>query len=156
MAESDDGRSGAEATVTASRALLGIIARSMLPALDEVSLPQFRVLVLLSTSGPLRMGVLAERLGVTVSTFSRTADRLVSQGWATRGQGPDSRREVFLDLTERGRGLVASVTEHRRELIDDVLSRMTPRDRARLASSLTAFSRAAGEVAPADLLVLGL
>ena len=84
MNKGDGIRPAADATVTASRALLGIIARSMLPALEDVSLPQFRVLVLLSSAGALRMGALAERLGVTVSTFSRTADRLVTGGWATR------------------------------------------------------------------------
>lgn len=152
----DDIGPAAGAVVTASRALLGIIARSMLPALEDVSLPQFRVLVLLSSAGPQRMGALAERLGVTVSTFSRTADRLVVGGWAVREDNPDNRREVILALTEKGSGLVSSVTDQRRELIVDVLMRMPPSDRQRLAESLQAFAQAAGEPAVADLLILGL
>lgn len=145
-----------DATVTASRALLGIIARSMVPALESVSLPQFRVLVVLSSSGPLRMGVLAQKLGVTISTFTRTADRLVTGGWARRESNPDNRREVLLALTDAGRGLVNTVTEHRRLLIEDVLLRMAPADRQQLGDALTAFAAAAGEPAAADLLVLGL
>ena len=152
----EDIRPAAGAVVTASRALLGIIARSMLPALEEVSLPQFRVLVLLSSAGPQRMGTLAERLGVSVSTFSRTADRLVGGGWAAREDNPENRREVILALTEKGRGLVASVTDQRRDLIVDVLLRMPPSERERLAESLQAFAEAAGEPAVADLLILGL
>jgi DNA-binding MarR family transcriptional regulator len=156
MTDEDDIRQAADATVTASRALLGIIARSMLPALEDVSLPQFRALVLLSGAGPLRMGALAERLGVTVSTFSRTADRLVAGGWAVREDNPDSRREVILALTPKGQGLVASVTDHRRALIEDVLTRMPQAERERLADSLRAFADAAAEPSVADLLILGL
>jgi len=145
-----------DATLTASRALLGIIARSMAPALEKVTLPQFRVLVLLSSSGTLRMGALAERLGVNISTFSRTADRLVLSGWVQREENPDSRREVMLVLTEQGRDLVASVTDHRRRLIEDVLAQMDPADATALAGALQAFADAAGEPALTDLLVLGL
>lgn len=43
-------------TLTASRALLGVIARSLATVMDTVTLPQFRVLVVLSDFGPLRMG----------------------------------------------------------------------------------------------------
>lgn len=148
--------SSTDAAVTASRALLGIIARSMVPALESVSLPQFRVLVVLSSSGPLRMGMLAERLGVTISTFTRTADRLVAGGWASRDSNPANRREVLLAPTDAGLALVNAVTESRRRLIDDVLARMDPADREQVGVALQAFSAAAGEPVAADLLVLGL
>ncbi|MGN8025767.1 MarR family winged helix-turn-helix transcriptional regulator [Microbacterium sp. 22242] len=155
-AASGDGRTDIDATVIASRALLGIIARSMVPALESVSLPQFRALVVLSSSGAQRMGVLAEKLGITISTFTRTADRLVAGGWAQREANPANRREVLLSLTTQGRDLVSSVTDHRRGLIEDVIDRMSPTDREQLGSSLRAFADAAGEPSGADLLVLGL
>ncbi|UUT36325.1 MarR family winged helix-turn-helix transcriptional regulator [Microbacterium elymi] len=156
MTSADSREDAAEATVTASRALLGIIARSMVPALEQVSLPQFRVLVVLASAGPLRMGALAERLGVNVSTFSRMADRLVLGGRVRREGNPDSRREVILALTDSGHELVRSVTDQRRTLIAEVLARMDPGDRDTLNDSLRAFDRAAGEPAVADLLILGL
>ncbi|MBN9193756.1 MarR family transcriptional regulator [Microbacterium sp.] len=156
VSKGDEMRPATDATVTASRALLGIIARSMLPALEDVSLPQFRVLVLLSSAGPLRMGALAERLGVTVSTFSRTADRLVTGGWAVREDNPGNRREVILAPSDKGLGLVASVTDHRRQLIEGVLKSMTPAQRDQLVDSLRAFTDAADEPSVAELLILGL
>lgn len=151
-----DAHLAADATVTASRALLGIIARSLAPALEKVTLPQFRVLVVLSTSGALRMGALAELLGVNISTFSRAADRLVTGGWAARTENPLSRREILLELTDQGRILVEAVTGHRRRLIAHVLNGMSASDRAALARSLDAFADAAGEPQIADLLVLGI
>lgn len=143
-------------TVTASRALLGIVARSVAPALEAVSLPQFRVLVVLSAQGPTRVGHLAEQFGVNPSTFSRSVDRMVAGGWVTRAENPDSRREVLLELTDDGRWLVESVTVRRRREIEAVLERMTAEDRAALISALTAFTTAAGEPSVGDLLPLGL
>jgi len=146
----------ADATLAASRALLGVVARSVVATLDVVSLPQFRVLVVLSSAGPTRMGAVAERMGVIPSTFSRFIDRMVAGGWVERSASPDSRREVLLELTESGRRLVDDVTERRRSDIFAILSTMTPDQRAALQHALQAFADAAGEPQAADLLTLGL
>lgn len=152
----DEDDAATAATLTASRALLGIVARSLAPVTDAITMPQFRALVLLSSGGAQRMGVLAEQLGVSVSTFTRTADRLVARGWAVRESNPDSRREVNLVLTSEGLALVRSVTEHRRRLIGEVLARMSAEDRALVATALSVFSTAAGEPSAGDLLILGV
>ncbi len=146
----------ADATLAASRALLGVVARSVVATLDVVSLPQFRVLVMLSSAGPTRMGAVAERMGVIPSTFSRFIDRMVAGGWVERAASPDSRREVLLELTESGRRLVDDVTERRRSDISAILSIMTPDQRTALQHALQAFADAAGEPQAADLLTLGL
>lgn len=145
-----------EATLTASRALLGIVARSVAPALEAVSLPQFRVLVLLLSQGPTRVGHLAEQVGVNTSTFSRSIDRMVAGGWVVRSGNPDSRREVLLELTDDGRWLVESVHTRRRREISTVLEKMTAADREILVKALGAFTTAAGEPGVGELLPLGL
>lgn len=43
-------------TLAASRALLGVVARSVMEALEDVTLPQFRVLVVLTAHGRLPIG----------------------------------------------------------------------------------------------------
>jgi DNA-binding MarR family transcriptional regulator len=146
----------ADATLAASRALLGIVARSVAPALEAVSLPQFRVLVLLSADGPTRVGQLAERVGANPSTFSRSVDRMVAGGWVLRAENPDSRREVLLELTDDGRWLVESVHTRRRREIAAVLEKLTAGDREMLVKALSAFTVAAGEPGIGDLLTLGL
>src|SRR6187551_1412860 len=103
-----------DATLTASRALVGVVARSLAGVLEQITLPQFRVLVVLCADGPLRSGVLAERLSIHQSTFTRTADRLVAQGWIRREVSAESRREVIVDLTDSGRQLVLDVMQARR------------------------------------------
>jgi DNA-binding MarR family transcriptional regulator len=146
----------ADATLAASRALLGVVARSLGGALEVVTLPQFRVLVILSTAGPLRMGAVAERMGAIPSTFSRFIDRMVSGGWVERSSSPDNRREVLIELTASGRKLVDEVTERRRAGISSILSAMTADQQSAVGNAFQAFADAAGEMPAADLLTLGI
>ena len=143
------------ATLAASRALMGVMARSMASVLDQITLPQFRVLVLLSTSGPLRTGALAERSGVHASTLTRTADRLVRGGWVRRIENPLSRREVIIELTDAGAALVREVTDRRAAELAEILARLAPEGRAQVLAGLEIFAAAAGEPTAQDLLVLG-
>ena len=145
-----------EGALSSSRALLGVVARSMAGALEQVTLPQFRVLVVLSRSGPLRSGALATQVGVHQSTFTRTADRLVAGGWVTRQTSPENRREVIIALTPSGQELVHDVMRRRRREIRRILRNVSDEERHRIAVGLSAFADAAGESEPGDLLTLGL
>jgi DNA-binding MarR family transcriptional regulator len=85
-----------EAALTTSRALVGIAARSM-SHLDDVTLSQYRALVVLAAHGPLRSGDLADHLGVHPSTLTRLVDRLAAKRLVSRSH-PSSRREVVVAL----------------------------------------------------------
>lgn len=147
----------ADAVLTASRALLGVVARSLAPALDEITLPQFRVLVILSAAGsPMRSGDLAGALGVHPSTFSRTANRLETGGWVQRVENPDSRRETLIELQPKGRHLVDTVTGRRHDEIHKILSQATPAARRQILTGMRAFALAAGEPGAAELAALGM
>jgi DNA-binding MarR family transcriptional regulator len=145
-----------DATLTASRALVGVVARSLADVLDQITLPQFRVLVVLCAEGPLRSGVLAERLGIHQSTFTRTADRLVAQGWIRREVSAESRREVLVDLTDSGRDLVIGVMKARRREIEKILRKASPDQREAIRAGFAAFARVAGEPEASLLLTLGV
>lgn len=147
--------SDVDAVVLASRALLAVVARTIGPALDEVTLPQFRVLVVLVGAGPHRVGALAERMGSVPSTFSRAIDRMEAGGWVIRQPNPDSRREVIVAATPAGRALVEQVTASRRLELGKILSALPDDHLADLALAFRWFAEAAGEPAPEDLLPLG-
>jgi DNA-binding MarR family transcriptional regulator len=146
----------ADATLLVSRALLGVVARSVASALEVVTLPQFRVLVILSGAGPMRMGALAERFHANQSTFSRSMDKIVTGGWAQRSTSPDSRREVLISLTETGRALVDEVTERRHREISSILERLSPSEQDSVRAALELFAIAANEYSVEELLVLGI
>lgn len=144
----DDIDGATAALLTASRALLGVVARSIAPELDRVTVPQFRALVILSTSvGPVRNRDLAAALGVHPSTFSRTADRLVAAGYVRRAENPDNRRETLISLTLAGRKLVDRVTARRRDEIRAIVIGLDEDGRALALQGMTAFALAAGEPA---------
>jgi DNA-binding MarR family transcriptional regulator len=143
--------------LTASRALLGVVARSIAPVLDRVTVPQFRVLVVLSTAdGPVRSGDLAASLGVHPSTFTRNADRLVAAGWVRRAENPGNRRETLIELTGAGAELVEQVTAQRHREIRSILGRLEPTERDLVRDAMRVFTRAAGEPQARDLLALGV
>lgn len=142
--------------LTASRAMVGVIARSLAGIADTVSLPQFRVLVLLASQGPSRMGDLAHRLGLHQSSFSRTADRMEAAGLITRRPSPGSRREVLIEATDEGLKHVDDVTEARRRDIAAIMERLTAAEQAQVAAGFELFARAADEPSVADGLLLGL
>ncbi|MFE2163164.1 MarR family winged helix-turn-helix transcriptional regulator [Streptomyces lydicus] len=135
------------AVLTASRVLVGVSARSLTAVEDKITLPQFRLLVVLSVHGAANLSTVAELLGVNPSTAMRMIDRLTGVGFAGRQASPDNRRETLIQLTDAGRRVVDEVTARRRAEIAAVVSRMDPAHRAALIEALTAFTEAAGEPA---------
>jgi DNA-binding MarR family transcriptional regulator len=137
-----------DAVLRGSRALVAIAARSLADADRAVTLPQYRVLVVLASRGPATAGALADALGVHRSTLTRMCDRLVAKRLVTRAESATSRREITISLTARGRALVDSVTERRRHDIARVIERVPVAERTPMVDALHALGDAAGE--PAD------
>ncbi|WP_338676484.1 MarR family transcriptional regulator [Streptomyces sp. SCSIO 30461] len=141
----DDVDAVTRAVLTASRLLVAVSARSLAAVEERVTLPQFRLLVVLSTGGPAKLVVLADRLGVNPSTAMRMIDRLIAAGLAAREANPVNRRETVLRLTDDGRALVDDVTSRRRREIETIVKRIAPAQRTTLIDALTAFNEAGGE-----------
>ncbi|CAM5231803.1 hypothetical protein STANM309S_06221 [Streptomyces tanashiensis] len=141
----DDVQAATEAVLTASRLLVAVSARSLAEVEERVTLPQFRMLVVLSSRGDTKLVTLAELLGVAPSTAMRMIDRLITAGLADRQTNPDNRRETLLRLTTEGRRTVENVTA--RPARGDRLDRSAslPGQRTALISALTDFNSAGGE-----------
>ncbi|WP_343994820.1 MarR family winged helix-turn-helix transcriptional regulator [Terrabacter terrae] len=135
------------ALLTASRALVGVSARSLADVEDTVTLAQFRILVLLSSQGRSTLVQLAARLGVNASTAQRQVDRLVREELVDRRENPDDRRQVLLVPTAQGARLVEAVTDRRRDEIARIVQTLPGEDRAALVAALEAFAEAANEPA---------
>lgn len=133
-----------DAVVRASRALIGITVSALASVSDEVTLPQLRTLGVVALEGPQTVSALAERLDVHASTMTRMCSRLVARGLVVRTPSAIDRREVVIELTPQGQGLVDVVMDKRRREIDAVVRRMTPEDRSRVVSALELFSEAKG------------
>ncbi|PSL04566.1 MarR family transcriptional regulator [Haloactinopolyspora alba] len=136
-----------EAVVRGSRALVAITARSLAGGGDDVTLPQYRLLVVLTTRGPQRLRDLAVNLGVNPSTATRMCDRLHRKGLLTRRPVPDDRRAVELVISDDGRAMVERVLEQRRAEVGRLLTTLTPEQRVRAAEGLQILAEATGEPA---------
>lgn len=119
----DDLEAVTSAVLTASRVLVAISARSLAAAEDRVTLPQFRMLLVVG-QGETKLVTLAEKLGVNPSTAMRMADRLAAAGLLKREVNPQNRRETLLRLTGIGRRIVDEVTARRKAEIAAILARM--------------------------------
>lgn len=135
-----------DALLTASRLLVAISARSIAQVDESITVPQFRLLVILSGSGPSNLARLAGQLEVQPSTIGRMVDRLVAGGLIDRDPHPHSRRELIVDLSTRGREVVDAVTQRRRNEIAKVVAAIPPAERRGLVTALRAFSDAGGDV----------
>jgi DNA-binding MarR family transcriptional regulator len=134
-----------EAIILASRAMVAIAVRSLAGNPDDVTLPQYRTLVVLTFGGPTRLADLAEALTVSPSTATRMCDRLVRKNLVSRTRDELDRREVKLAITPLGRKVVADVIERRRAEVGDLLRAIPVPLRGQLVSSLTLLATAAGE-----------
>jgi DNA-binding MarR family transcriptional regulator len=135
-----------EVVLSATRALVGVAARSLAAVSDDVTIAQHRVLVLLEGRGPQTMRALAEQLDVSPSTATRVCDRLVDKKLVRRRIDDEDRRAVLVDLTPRGRKLIEQVMQRRRTLIADILDHLPLASQRRLGDALLEFANAAGEI----------
>ena len=134
-----------DAVLRASRLLVAVSARSIASVDEAITIPQFRLLVVLDTRGPVKLTALAEHLAVNPSTATRMVDRLVAAGLVSREANPASRRELVVALTESGSAVVREVTQRRRKEITRIVSRMPAAARRGLVRAFTAFTEAGDE-----------
>jgi DNA-binding MarR family transcriptional regulator len=133
------------AVLTASRLLLAVSARSLASVEENLTLPQFRMLVVLDSRGAMNISRLGEHLDVTPSTAMRMVDRLAAASMLARDPNPANRREILITLTDAGRHVVHRTTERRRAEIARIVSAMAPEQRIGLVEALNAFTQAGDE-----------
>ncbi|RKN47670.1 MarR family winged helix-turn-helix transcriptional regulator [Micromonospora endolithica] len=128
-----------------SRTLVGITARTLGSLDAEVTLSQYRTLVILASRAPLRTVDLATSLGVHPSTATRTCDRLVRRNLVLRRRQPDDRRVAWLILTDGGKTLVGEVMRRRTAEIRRLLELAGAGGPRTTADLINALVVAAGE-----------
>ncbi|GAA4788853.1 MarR family transcriptional regulator [Actinomycetospora chlora] len=139
-----------DAVMTASRALLAVVVRSLGAVDEEVTLPQYRALVVLGQRGTVRPAELAVALAVTPPTCTRMCGRLEAKGLVIRERPADDRRAVDVSLSPAGQDLVEEVSHRRRAELRTLLAEVPARRRAAVVEGLHSLAEAAGEVPEPD------
>jgi DNA-binding MarR family transcriptional regulator len=135
-----------DAVLASSRELVALSARSI-AATKDVTLPQYRMLVVLDTQ-PSNLTELADALDVAGSTAMRMVDRLEAAGLVERTVLPVNRRVTHLTLTPAGRRAVRQVTARRRRDLKKVVEQIPAGRRDALAAAMASFAEAAERVWP--------
>jgi DNA-binding MarR family transcriptional regulator len=135
-----------DALLSASRVMVALAARSLADIDAEVTLPQYRALVVLASRGPQRIVDISAELGVNPSTGTRMCDRLVRKGLIGRGRSATDRREVRLTLTTAGEQLVQEVTRRRRAELARIVDTTPEAWQEPVTTALRSLAVTAGEV----------
>lgn len=85
---------------------------------EGISTSQAIILENLSKRGRLRASDLAEVLNVTSGAVTGLCDKLISCGYAQRSRTEEDRRVVYLEITDKGAAMLASVRQRRKEITE--------------------------------------
>jgi DNA-binding MarR family transcriptional regulator len=106
----------------------------------DLSPTQAQALRTVVREGPLRIGALAEALGVTDATASRSVDALAALGLAAREPDPADARAVRVGATPRGRREQRLRRERFVRALERLMDELTEDEREQLESSLETLS----------------
>lgn len=82
----------------------------------------------------------AERIEVEPITLTRIVDRMEEAGWIERMPDPDDRRARRLHLTDKSRGIVSKLRSRVEGLVEDMVTGLSPDERAELIRLLHAVA----------------
>jgi len=108
--------------------------------------PQIHSLLWLGHDGPLTMGELSRRVGVTEKTGTGLVDRLELEGHVARERDPDDRRVVRARLTPRGVAVYRKLDAAIDQKLARVLGLLDPPDRRALRRLLDKLGERMGRL----------
>jgi DNA-binding MarR family transcriptional regulator len=117
-------------------AIEGLIARLARVRLGEIEPSGFTTTQLLALAtvvedGPVQLRVLAERIGTTKATASRSTDVLEAAGLVVRLPDPADGRSILIRATPAGRRARQDALQRLTEMVERLLATLEPGDRAR-------------------------
>lgn len=108
----------------------------------DLTMSQFKLLLLVASSDGSRVGDLAHALGVTPPTVTTSLDRLVERGLVRREDDPIDRRLVIARLTHAGRDLLERLHLYARGELAECLHALDEEDLRCLFVGMEALHRA--------------
>ncbi len=96
---------------------------------DDITGTQLSILRILEKKGASNTSYLAESLGVTLSAITAIVSRLSRMGLVTRERREKDRRQVWINITEKGCKILREAEERRYFLLGIFFSRFPQKDR---------------------------
>jgi len=111
-----------------------------------LSMPQFSILMQLHHKGPCGMSKISERFDVSAAAASQLVDKLVQAGYLARAEDPADRRARLLALSDKGKELINQGAEERHRWMDELASKISTEERARVTEALEILIKAAHQL----------
>ncbi len=110
--------------------------RAVLPGKGDLTYNQYKALLTISDLSPCTLAGLTTHLAVAASSASEMVERLARAGLVARETAGGDRRAVALRLTPAGERLLARIREGIVDNYRDILAKLSPPDRKRLARAI--------------------
>lgn len=112
----------------------------------DLTMPQLKLLFMVAAGQGVTMTQLARNVGMTLSTATGVADRLIGQGFARRENDPADRRLVLLHATDAGTALVDRLIQFGQAQLMQITERLTIDELRLLAQAHDLVRRAIIEI----------
>jgi DNA-binding MarR family transcriptional regulator len=116
----------------------------------SLSVPQYRVLVLLDAQPNASLSAVADNMGLGLSATSRLVTGLVAKGFVSRCVCPSNRRQVSLELTQKGRAAMNANREDTLQRLAKEISHLTDEQRAMVVESMRLLKEVFGPTGAAE------
>jgi len=118
-------------------------------AVENITFPQYSVLLALGRNGPMQMSILGEHMLVAPANVTGLIDRIEAKGYVRRRRDPNDRRLWVIELTEDGARVYSSISSRFRQYARGLGSSLSPVELATAIASLDKVRRRVKE--PAEL-----
>ena len=115
-----------------------------------LSMPQIRTLFHLHHDGKCGVSEVGDLLGVTKPGASQMIDRMVINGYIQRTENPADRRAKQLNLTTKGRSIVAESIEIRRHWMERLTDALSLGEQKSIIAALVILTRTAQDLDPGE------
>lgn len=112
-----------------------------------LSMQQFGILIQLHFRGVCGMSEVSERFEITPAAASQLVDKLVQSGLIQRDEDPHDRRAKCLKLTDKGIALMQRNIEERYRWVDELASRLTATEQAKVTEAMRILIQSTQELA---------
>ena len=108
-----------------------------------LSMPQISILMQLHHKGPCGMSEVSNRFDISAAAASQLVEKLVHAGYLDRAEDPSDRRAKLLTLSAKGEELIQRGTEERYRWMDDLTSKLSTEEQAKVVAALDILTKAA-------------
>ena len=95
----------------------------------DLTMPQMKVLMILSSRGEATVGTLAETMGASLSNMTGILDRLVTQELVERVPSVSDRRSILIRLTDNAKKIFHQLNQSGFERFNIIIENLTLEDR---------------------------